>query len=89
MPSVGELRDHVGAMGLAALKIERGEDRRQAALAWQRREDWLEARLVPLLWQARYGANTQALRDAAARCGLDRGQAALSLQASATTSSWS
>ena len=44
-------------MGLAALKIERGEDRRQAALAWQRRKDWLEARLVPLLWQARYGAN--------------------------------
>ena len=64
VPSVGEQREHVGARGLAALKIERGEDRRQAALAWQRRKDWLEARLVPLLWQARYGANTQALRDA-------------------------
>jgi hypothetical protein len=51
-------------MGLAALKIERGADRRQPALAWQRRIDRLEAQLVPLLWQARFGANAQALRDA-------------------------
>jgi hypothetical protein len=64
VPSSSELRDHVGAMGLAALKIERGEDRRQPALPWQRRVDWLEARLVPLLWQARFGANVQALTEA-------------------------
>ena len=64
VPSVGKLRDHVGAMGLAACKIERGEDRRTPVLPWQRKDDWLEARLVPLLWQARFGANAQALRDA-------------------------
>jgi hypothetical protein len=63
VPSVGELRDHVGAMGLAACKIERGEDRRTPVLPWQRKDDWLEARLVPLLWQARFGANAQAIRD--------------------------